>query len=232
MISYPSVFFSTKNSNEFEQLFAYALLLKEILINYKSSKQEKNDLIEFARFHYNENFSQLNFIDQYANMNYNQISPIEWYTRECFIYSMTNRALKLYDMEILSKIAFFIRDLHQQIKDLHSKSLNNEKILVYYGQGISNDQFNQLSINIDGLISFNNFLLTTIDKEISFHYALQSANDFNLISILFQIEIDCSKTLFPFVKLDEFDYFHDTDQHILFSFNSIFRIHHIERLEE
>ena len=224
----PISIFSTKNSN---QSFACSLLLKEILINYQSKEQEKNKLIEFARFHYNENFSQLNFIDQYANMNYDQISPIEWYTRECFIYSMINRALKLYDMEILNKIAFFIRDLHQQIKYLHSKSLNNNKILVYYGQGISHDQFNQLSLNIDGLISFNNFLWTTIDKEISFHYALQSENDFHLTPVLFQIEIDCSKTLFPFVKLDEFDYFHDTDQHILFSLNSIFRIHQIERLE-
>jgi len=60
----------------------------------------------------------------------------------------------------------------------------------YYAQSISNDQFEPLKMNINGLISFNSFLLTTIDKEISFHFAKQSANDCNLISILFQTEIN------------------------------------------
>jgi tetratricopeptide (TPR) repeat protein len=52
------------------------------------------------------------------------------------------------------------------------------------------------------------------------------------MSVLFQIEIDRSTTSFAFVSLNELDYYHDTDQHILFSLNSIFRIIHIERLEE
>ncbi|CAF4172010.1 unnamed protein product [Rotaria sp. Silwood2] len=222
----------TVNSTELEQLFTCSLLLKEISIHSESNEQKKRDFIEYSRFHYDENFTQLNIINQFQNNTYNQISPIEWYTRECFIYSMINRTLRLYDIEILNKISFFIRDLHEQIKDLHMKTSNNTKLIVYYGQEISNEQFNKLYMNINGLISFNNFLLTTIDKESSFYFVKQSENESNLVFILFQIEIDRSKTSFPFVILDELDYYHDTEQHILFSLNPIFQIIKIEHIED
>ncbi|CAF3312305.1 unnamed protein product, partial [Rotaria sp. Silwood2] len=89
----------TVNSTELEQLFTCSLLLKEISIHSESNEQKKRDFIEYSRFHYDENFTQLNIINQFQNNTYNQISPIEWYTRECFIYSMINRTLRLYDID-------------------------------------------------------------------------------------------------------------------------------------
>ena len=222
----------TTKSNELKQLFTCSLLLKEILINSESNEEKKKEFIEFSRCHYDDNPIELNVIDHFEKSNYNQISPINWYTRECFVYSMIHRALRLFDIEILHKTAFFIRDLHIQIQDLHVKSTNPQKLTVYYGQGISNDQFTKLNMNTDDLLSFNNFLLTTIDRQPSLNFAKQSGNDPNLISILFQIEIDRSKSSFPFVVLDELDYYHDTDRHILFSLNPIFRIIAIERIDE
>jgi hypothetical protein len=218
----------TINSNA----FICSLLLKEILLNIKSNDQMKKDFIEYSRFYYNKNSIELNLIDQYEKQDSNQISSIQWYTRECFIYSMINRALRLYDIEILNKIAFFIQDLHKQIKDLHIKSHDYKQLTVYYGQGISYDQFEKLNMNINGLISFNSFLLTTIDKEVSLNYAKQSQNNRDLVSIFFQIEIDQSKSSFPFVSLDELDSYHDIDRYILFSLNSIFRIINIEYFED
>jgi tetratricopeptide (TPR) repeat protein len=215
-----------------DQSFACSLLLKEILINSESNERIKNEFIEFSRCCYDDNPIELNLIDHFEKSNYNQISPIEWYTRECFIYSIMQRALRLYDIEILHKTAFFIRDLHRQIQDLHMISTDPQKLTVYYGQGISDDQFKKLNMNTDDLISFNNFLLTTIDRKPSLNFAKQSRNDPNSISIIFQIEIDRSKSSFPFVVLDELDYYHDTNRHILFSLNPIFRIIYIERIED
>jgi len=87
-------------------------------------------------------------------------------------------------------------------------------------------------MSINGLISFNSFLLTTIDKELSLNYAKQSGNNRDLVSILFEIEINRTKSSFPFVSLDELDSYHDIDRYILFSLNSIFRIINIECLED
>ncbi|CAF1032337.1 unnamed protein product [Adineta steineri] len=224
---------SNRKSNELEQSFTCALLLKEILINSESNEQIKQEFIKFSRFYYEKNSNELNLIDLFQTNNYNQITPIEWYTRECFISSMIHRALRLYDIEILYKLAFFIRDLHKQINNSYLQSTDHQKLTVYYGLGISNDQFTKLNMNINDLISFNTFLFTTIDRKSSLNFAKQSENDLHLIPVLFQIEIDRSKsTSSPFIALDELDYYHDSDRHVLFTLNSIFRVVHIERGED
>ncbi|CAF1003116.1 unnamed protein product [Adineta steineri] len=224
---------TNKKSNELEQSFTFALLLKEILINSESNEQIKQEFIKFSRFYYEKNSNELNLIDVFQTNNYNQIKPIEWYTRECFISSMIHRALRLYDIEILYKLAFFIRDLHKQINDSYLQSPDHQKLTVYYGSGISNDQFTKLNMNINDIISFNTFLFTTIDRKSSLNFAKQSENDLHLIPVLFQIEIDRSKSSSsPFIALDESDYYHDSDRHVLFTLNSIFRITHIERGED
>ena len=192
----------------------------------------KKELIDFSRFYYSENDFELNVINQYEKSNFNQISPIEWYTRECFISSMINRSLRLYDIEILNKITFFIRDLHRQIQDLHLKSIDKKNLIVYYEQRISHEQFEKLQMNMNGFISFNTFLLTTIDRELSLNFLEQSENNPNSVPILFQIEIYRSTSSFPFISLDELDYYHDTDRHILFSLNATFRIRTIQPLTD
>jgi hypothetical protein len=55
------------------------------------------------------------------------------YFRDTFIYRMLNHALRFTDVEALIPMAFFIKDLHQQLDQLHS----NSQILptvVYRGQ--------------------------------------------------------------------------------------------------
>ncbi|UJR21928.1 hypothetical protein I4U23_024997 [Adineta vaga] len=220
-------------SNEIQnQPFSCSLLLREILINSESSEEMKQSFIEFSRYHYAGNANELNRITQFENDGYNQFSSIEWYTRECFLSAMIHRALRLVDMEILVKIAFFISDLHKQINDLHTKSTDHEKLTVYYNQVISNEQFQNFNMKINDIISFRTFLLTTIDRQPSFNLAKQFTNDSNLTSILFRIEIDRTISSFPFVSLDQLDYYHDSDRHILFSLNPIFQITQIERIEE
>ena len=219
-------------SEDSTRSFSCSLLLQEILKNIQSNTQMKKELIEYSRLHYQDNPIQLDLIDQYENSSYDRITAIEWYTRECFLSTMINQALRFYDIEMLNKTSFFIQDLNTQIKDLHAKVIDPGKVFVYYSQRISHDQLEKFRMNINGLISFNGFLLTTIEKELSLCFARQSGNARESISILYQIEIDRSKSSTSFASLNEFDYYHDTDQYILFSLPSIFRITHIEHLEE
>ncbi|CAF1018293.1 unnamed protein product [Adineta ricciae] len=219
-------------SNNHSTTFFNSLLLSEILLHYLSDEQKKRSLIEFARDHYRDNPNELIIIDLFENNVSKQLSPIEWYTRECFLSSMIHRALRLADIDILYQTAFFISDLHKQISDLYAQSTDPQTLSVYYSQALPNDRFQYLNMQINDFISFNTFLRTTIDREISLSFARQSANNTNLTSIFFQIDIDRANSSFPFVSLDQLDYFHDTDRHILFSLNPIFQIKLIERFED
>ena len=214
------------SANHPNQSFLCSLLFQNLLLHPTSNDQSKRELIEFARRH----SLLMDVIDEYENSDYTQMTPIEWYTRECFLSAMMHRAFRLYDLVILNKVHFFIQDLHEQIRDLHQKSTEPQRLLVYYGQGMSQDQFDKLHMNANDLITFDGFLFTTVDREISLQFAKQSGNNGKYLSLLYQIEIDRSTSSTPFASLGKYDYYHDTDQHILLSFNAIFRLTKFEQI--
>ena len=221
----PIHLYSTNNPN---QSFLCSLIFKNTLRHIPRNDHSKQELIEYARRH----CSSTDVVTEYEKSDYAQITPIEWYTRECFLSAMIHRAFRLHDLAILNKINFFIQDLHGQIRDLYQKSVDPQRFTVYYGQSIPREQFDKFPMNINDLITFDGFLLTTIDRGLSLEFAKQSANTGKQISLLYQIELDRLKSFTPFIPLDKFDYYHDTDQHVLLSFDAIFRLTKCEQIDE
>jgi hypothetical protein len=132
-------------------------------------------------------------------------------------------------MDILIKMVFFIRDIHQEIQRLHTKLNKQNRLIVYRGQCISEEDFQKILDNQNGFLSFNNFLITTTDKDLSLTYARSARNNHELIGVLFQIEIDRTKSLFT--PLDKISYYSESENEILFSTHTIFRIHTIHQIE-
>ena len=80
--------------------------MKSILLEVQYDKKFINDFLDFSRPYYTNNEQQLNIIDTFVQ-NYGLHSPIWWYTRYCFIYSMLRKAFLCYDFELIYKLAFF-----------------------------------------------------------------------------------------------------------------------------
>jgi tetratricopeptide (TPR) repeat protein len=222
---------SMKNIDEIDQAFLYSQLIKEALIDMNYSDKSKEEFLDFCHIQYADNRYTLQILDEFEH-DYQKRSPIWWYTRDCFASMMLNKALRIQDTELIIKMAFFIRDLHEQITQLYSRMDKSQTLTVYHGQGISNIEFEKLFKNKDGLMSFNNFLLTNIDRQISLNRAKQSIKNGNLISILFQMNINPSITSSPFTSLDKLSYFPHTEKEILFSMHTIFRINEIKQFED
>ncbi|CAF4326054.1 unnamed protein product, partial [Rotaria sordida] len=145
----------------------YTQLLKENLLDIEYDYKAKTKLVEYCRITYADDDYQLSLIDDFE-LEYNKTLAIEWYTKESFLYSMMNRALRCQDIETIMKMGFFISDLHKQIEKLYNEQKNqHEVITVYRGQGMSLDEFEKLKTSIGGLLSFNNFLSTSIDLKVS-----------------------------------------------------------------
>ena len=64
------------------------------------------------------NAAVLRAIDEFER-DYEKHSPTWWYTRDCFVYRMLNKALRTCDIEVITKFGLFIKDLHCQLKCLH-----------------------------------------------------------------------------------------------------------------
>ncbi|CAF1654680.1 unnamed protein product [Rotaria magnacalcarata] len=215
-------------NNPADQLFIYTQLLKDILIEMDYKSNTKKEFTDFCRCQYLNNSYQLNLITEFRTDS-KPSSSIYWYTRECFLYLMLSKALRIQDINMMIQMGFFIRDIHREIIQSHSKLGKQNSTTVYRGQGITEKNFHQILENNNGFLSFNNFLIATTDRDLSIMYASFARDNHELTGVLFVIEIDQSKSLFT--PLDKISYYPESEQQILFSIQNVFRIRSIDQIE-
>jgi tetratricopeptide (TPR) repeat protein len=133
------------------------------------------------------------------------------------------------------KWAFFIGDLHRQIEQLHNDPLNEHHtsatFKVFRGQGLIKTDFEQMSKTKGGLMSFNNFLSTSTDRDTSLNFGRRALLNPDMVGILFVMTIDPSQSTTPFASIKGISYFSDEDE-ILFSMHTVFRIRDIKQMGE
>ncbi|CAF4933927.1 unnamed protein product, partial [Rotaria sp. Silwood1] len=191
---------TTKNLDRLEPSFMYTQLLKKLLLEMEYDNKVKKELCEFCRKQYSHNFYELQIIDDFEQ-NYNDHTPIWWYTRECFTYQMLNRALRIQDVEVIIKMGFFLRDVHQHIGQLHSQMKDQGLFTVYRGKSMPNDDFNEIKQKEGGLLAFNTFLSTSLNETVSLQFAQKSLHKPGLVGVLFQITVDPSIQSIPFASI-------------------------------
>ncbi|CAF1668410.1 unnamed protein product, partial [Adineta ricciae] len=216
---------SNTNLNQLEPSFMYTQIFKKILLDMKHDKQAIKDLANYCRQRFQGNFAEQNIIGEFER-EYCPDQAIWWYTRECFTYQMLNQALRTLDGEVIINMGFFLHDLHKQIEQLHKEQVSSYRrkpFVVYRGQGLSKTDFDQLSKTVGSLLSFNNFLSTSIKQEKSLEFTCSALGDPDKVGVLFVITIDPNIGTTPFASIGDFSYFED-EAEILFSMHSVFRV--------
>jgi tetratricopeptide (TPR) repeat protein len=218
---------SSKDPDKTEPTFKYLQILKMILFDIE---HDEGDMIELLRQYYSKNQTILKIVNEFEQ-DYNQHSPIWWYTREDFLSSLINQALQTMDMKILIKMSLFLRDLCQQIENLHTqKSNSSDSLTVYRCLKLPISNFEKLQQNNDIYISFNSFLSTTTDQELATEICSTSEQNIEILPVLFEIKIEGKFSKFTqFVSLDHLSYNSNSKKEILFSMNSIFHIVNITK---
>ncbi|CAF4992624.1 unnamed protein product, partial [Rotaria sp. Silwood1] len=218
-----------------DALFMYTQLLKEALLEIEDDDVKSiKDLVEYCRLQDDIDEGQIRKVEN----EYRDHTPIWWYTAETFIYPMLNRGLRQMDVDIILKMGFFIRHLHQHITELHGEQQGNmpTNFQDFRGQGLSIEDFEKMKKTKGGLMSFNNFLSTSRNREVSFkNFARPAALNTNSVGILFIMNIDtaiCTKSSTPFAAVSKVGYYKDKEEEILFTTHTIFRIDRIERIED
>ena len=210
----------------------YTQIFKEILLEMDHDDKSMDDLVVHCRTLHHDNDAELTIINEFQNA-YRAKAAIWWYTRECFTYQMLNRALRTLEGDTIIKMGFFMRDLHLQIEDLYRQQTSDcpEKcFVVYRGQGLSNADFEKLKKTKGGLMSFNSFLSTSRDRNVSLRFAQSALVKTNTVGILFKMSSDTAISSTPFASIQDAGYFHN-EAEILFSMHSVFRIGEMKRLD-
>ncbi|CAM4946070.1 unnamed protein product [Rotaria socialis] len=221
--------------NRQDPSFIYTQLLKEILLtNYLTDSEEEArcQMIEFCRRIYMNNAAELRVIDEFEREFFPEQS-VHWYTRECFLHIMLNKALRSPEPDILYKFRYFLRHLNEQIRIIAAQQCISQKsITVFRGQGMPTDEFNKLKNGIGGLLSFRSFLSTSLDSEVAFAFAEPFKYISDQTSIVFLMNIDPSIKQYPFIHVDNMSYYQSSEQEILFTVGTVFRIDAVEKLKD
>ncbi|CAF3880159.1 unnamed protein product [Rotaria sp. Silwood1] len=147
---------------------------------------------------------------------------------------MLDQALQSLDMETMTKMGFFIRSLHRQLEQLYNEqsSTHMEPFIVYRGQEFSQHDFEHLLAKKNGLLSFNNFLLTSTQKEVAMEYVQHALHKYEEhVGVLFIMTIDSSNVsvpTIPFAFIDKYSA-NPQQQEILFSTHTVFRVGEIKQ---
>jgi tetratricopeptide (TPR) repeat protein len=220
--------------DQLDASFMYTQLLKEIILEMNYNRTDFEEFVNYCRAVFDDNDYVLQEIDKFQR-DYNSGLAIWWYTSSSFLYSMINKALRTFDIEIIMKMAFFIRDLHRQIHLLHVEQHISHPVgsfTIYRGQGMSKTDFDCLMKTKGGLLSFNNFLSTSRDRDVSCAFADSNQSNPDLVGILFTITIDSSISASPFASIRDFSYYQDSEDEVLFSMHTVFRIDCVQCMSE
>ncbi|CAF1168346.1 unnamed protein product [Adineta steineri] len=220
---------STVNSNQLEPTFMYTQIFKDILLDMEHGKQAIKQFTAYCR--HNDCLSPI-YIDRFEKEYQDQLA-IWWYTFPSNIFSMLNYGLRTMNADIIMTMGFFLHDVHKQIQQLYEQQINTygkKTFLVYRGQGFVKSDFEKLEQTQGGLMSFNNFLSTSKDKEVSIGYARIASTEPDKMGILFIMSIDPCIKLTPFAFIKEESYF-KAEEEILFSMHTVFRVSAIKQMD-
>lgn len=228
----PSKKYSSKDFKEVNQSFIYWILIKEIILGTKYDKQSVQSFAQFCRRQCFSTNIDIKLIDEFEQ-NYYKFSPIWWYTRDSFIQVMLTRALQSQDIEVIIRMGFFIKDLHEQLQMLQvdAQKTASLPVIAFRSHFISNENFEKIRYSQGNLLSFNNFMMIDPDYDTVLQLARHTNNIDTGVSIVFRMKVESEQTSSPYASLINVSSSPDKGKYILFFLHSIFRIVEIKQIE-
>ena len=222
-----------ESTNTLQCSFMYTLMLKDILLTIDFDDGHFKEFLVYCRKVLAGNSRELQKVDR-LEKEYDCTQAIWWYTYESFLYSMVNKALRTMEADLIVTTGFFVRDLHNQITKLHveqySGQNHSQPFVVYRGQSLSRGDFDELVKNQGGLLAFNNFLSTSLHRDVSLRFLRRSIGKSNQVGVLFVLKIDPSLPGIMFANIRGVSC-HSGEEEILFSMHTVFRVEQVHQIE-
>ncbi|CAF1417012.1 unnamed protein product, partial [Adineta ricciae] len=225
---------SGKRLDRLEPSFMYTKIIKEILLTIQFEDKHIKQFVKYCCDNFVDTEVDRKKVKELED-KYHQHTPIWWYTARRFLYGMLNRALREMDGEVITLMGFFINDLHRHIEELHKRQFGDASptakcFPVYRGQGLMKKDFDELMATKGGLMSFNNFLSTSENRNVSLMFTPGNRQNSGVISVLFVITIDPKQSTTSFASVRHISRFPEEEE-VLFSMHSIFRIRDVKPMD-
>ena len=206
--------------------FLWQQMLIVVFQHMPQDERSKSDMLALCEQYYRQNESELKHIREFRQ-DYEKDKAIHWYTKECFLYKLLNRALRTEDIELIYLFRFFITDLCSALKQEHMKMKDQERFTTYRGQTIPIEELEKWKRNVGQVLSINSFFSTSRVKKISIDFLESKRVPSGFQRVLFEIDVDPSLSSGSYADVSAYARYPD-EKEILFTLNSLFRILSIE----
>ncbi|CAF1170933.1 unnamed protein product [Adineta steineri] len=225
---------NTESLESRNAMFMWFQLFIEVLFRMHHKINARQELIDVCKEQYQNNSEELSIINEFEK-TYKTKNAIWWYTRECCLYRILNKALRNQNFDLLFALRFFITDLSNQLRKEYEHYLRKmptrDIIRVYRGQAIDLNELKLIQSSIGEFISMNSFLSTSLEYKTALSF-LQSIKPNNEIDrILFEIDIDPRQKTVPFCNIDRLSYI-ASENEVLIMLGALFRIESIHEDKE
>jgi hypothetical protein len=211
-------------------------LLLDIILRLDRNDFARDEMIEACRTQFAFNPVELAKIDIFER-TYVEKDAITWYTKDCFLYRLLNESLYIKSIDLIVKLRYFIRDLHNQLAEMHLGFLRSlpsgqSKLQLYRGLTMTMSELNEFRQNKNNLVSTNSFLSTTRDYNAALFFAGEGKVEDPRVSVIYEILVDTTVVhSVPFAAIEYQSIFNDEDE-VLFSMAAVFRIGQTEEISE
>ncbi|CAF3737989.1 unnamed protein product [Adineta steineri] len=213
---------SMKDLSQESASFLLHQMLIYILKQMSQDEHSKKQMLDMCRDYYKNNKQELKKIEEFQN-TYTCNKAIEWYTHDCFLYKLLNKALRTEDIDLLFTFRFFIIDLCSAIEQENQLLKNRGTLTLYRGTQIPREEFEKIKENIGKTISTNGFLSTSRNINVSLVFIPINSQSNDFTSVLFEIKANPLLKTVIFADVENKSRIQDEEE-VLFNINSLFKI--------
>ncbi|CAF1113254.1 unnamed protein product [Didymodactylos carnosus] len=201
--------------------FMWFQLFIEALIRMENKNADHEELAKLLRKNYDEHSVINEFESTYCSKK-----AVWWYTRDCCLYKLLNKALRVQDIDMLFHFRFLIADIFHQLKREHER-FKKSIIHLYRGQRLSAGEVEKMKLSIGQCICMNSFFSTSLNRNTALQFIKSNVNS-SMPSVLFDIEVNTRlKETKPFASTKHLSYYR-REEEVLFMLGSVFRLETIK----
>ena len=202
--------------------FLWYEMLIYLLKQMPQDERAKDDMLKMCCEYYQGSKKDLQKIEEFRS-NYTSDKVIQWYTADCFLYRLLNKALRSESIELLLAFRFFIIDLCAAIEKESLYLKQQATLVLYRGIQIRKEELKKLQQHADQIISMNEFLSTSRNIDVALAFAGQSLPSDDFQAVLLEITADPSLATIVFADIKNKAQIEDEEE-VLFTLNTTFKI--------
>jgi len=196
-------------------------LYLKVIPNFKNREQAKNDFIHLSKAVYSDPGNTKLISDFERSYNeYDKNQTLRWYTRESFLYKVTN-CLRIATSDSIQYCRLLLKDIEVAVKEQYRTKSKNFNGLLYRGAYLSEQEWSNLKSNLNREIEMHGFLSVSKEKKVALGFLQTDPSQKVLITII--VPKGPNEEEQGFAEIDEFSKFPE-EREILFNVRSRFTV--------